>query len=99
MFLTGGGGCGKSHLIQTIYQSVTKLLSYRGNDPNQPRVLLLAPTGVASINIQGTAIHSGLHIPCRGKLFPLNDMNKALLRNKYSNVQLLVIDEIFNGFQ
>ena len=56
--------------------------------------MLLAPTGVAAININGNTIHSGLHIPCRGKLLPLNNANKAELRNKYSEVELLITDEI-----
>ena len=33
-------------------------------------------------------------MPCRGKLLPLNDVNKAELRNKYSEVELVIIDEI-----
>lgn len=92
LFITGGGGCGKSHLIKTIYNSVTKLLLYHGGDPHKLR--MLAPNGVSAINIDGTTIHSGLNIPCRGSLLPLNDKNRALLRNKYSEVQLLIIDEI-----
>ena len=44
--------------------------------------------GVAAININGNAIHSDLNIPCRGKLLPLIDTNKAELRNKYSEVFL-----------
>ena len=63
LFLTGGGGSGKSHLIKTIYHSITKLLLFRGADPNKFRVLVLAPTGVAGINIDGTTIYSGLNIP------------------------------------
>ena len=94
LFLTGSGGCGKSHLIKTIYHSITKLLLFHGGNPDKIRVLVLAPTGVAAINIDGTTIHSGLNIPCRGKLFPLNDKNRALLRNKYSEVQVIIIDEI-----
>ena len=39
-------------------------------------------------------VHSGLHITCRGKLLLLNDANKAVLRNKYSEVELVIIDEI-----
>ena len=35
-----------------------------------------------------------MHIPCRGKLLPVNDANKAELRNKYSEVELVIIDEI-----
>ena len=52
------------------------------------------PTGVAGININGNTKHSGLHMPCRGKLLPLNDTNEAEPRNKYSEVELVTIDEI-----
>ena len=69
LFVTGGGGCGKSHLIKTIYHSMTKLFLYHIGNPDKVRVLLLAPTGVAAINIDGTTIHSGLNIPCHGKMF------------------------------
>ena len=55
---------------------------------------MLAPTGVAAINIDGTTIYSGLNIPCHGKMFPLSDKNRALRRNKYSEIQLIIIDEI-----
>ena len=55
---------------------------FHGGDPNKIRVLVLTPTGVAAINIDGTTIHSGLDIPCKGKLFPLNDKNRALLRKQ-----------------
>ena len=94
MFLTGGGGCGKSHLLKTVYQLVTKLLLYRSGDLDKPSVLVLAPTGVAAINMNGTTIHSGLKIHCCGKLFPIIDTNRAILRNKYSQVELVIIDEI-----
>jgi len=36
---------------------------YKKEDPEKPRVIKLAPTGIASINIHGTTIHSGLCIP------------------------------------
>lgn len=94
LFLSGSGGCGKSHLIRTIYHALTKLFMYHHSDPTKSKVLILAPTGVAAINIGGTTLHSALHIPCHGKLLPLNDSKKAILRNKYSDVQLIVIDEI-----
>ena len=88
------GGCGKSHLIKTVFHAVNKVFLYRSGDPAKPRVLLLAPTGVASININGDTVNSGLHIPHRGKLLPLNDANKAELRNKYLEVELGIIDKI-----
>ena len=55
-------GAGKSHLIKTIYHTATKTFKYGPEDPNKPTVLLLAPTGVAAININGNTINSGLAI-------------------------------------
>ena len=48
----------------------------------KPRILLLAPTGVAAININGTTIHSGLRINVGGKLYPLREQHRAALRKK-----------------
>ena len=49
---------------------------------------------MAAANINGTVIHSALHIPCRPTFLPLNDKNKAELRNRYSEVELVSIDKI-----
>ncbi|XP_066928370.1 uncharacterized protein [Clytia hemisphaerica] len=93
IFLTGGGGVGKSHLLTTIYHSLSKLLMYRGGEPTKQRILVLAPTGVAAININGTTIHTGLIIPTK-KLFPLNAMSKQNLQKKLACVEIIMIDEI-----
>ena len=66
---------------------------YSGGDPEKPRILLLAPTGVAAININGTKIHSGLGIDFGSKLFPFNDRQRQPLRNNFSEVRLIIIDE------
>ena len=57
-FYVGGGGVGKSFVIDTISQWADKILREGGNerqDPDMPIVLLLAYTGVAANNI-GTLI-------------------------------------------
>jgi len=36
-FISGGGGVGKSHLLTTIYHSVTKILMYRSGEPDKKR--------------------------------------------------------------
>ena len=64
IFLTGGGGVGKSHLMKTIYVSIDKVLRYKGGNPEIPRILLLAPAEVAAVNIDGTAIHTALGYQC-----------------------------------
>ena len=94
LLITGGGGVGKSHLIETIYMPLNKVMMYKGVDPEKPRILLLAPTGVAAVHINGTTIHAGLQINVGGKMFPLNDRQRAVLRNKLSEVKIIIIDEI-----
>ena len=74
--------------------SLNKVLGYKGGDANKPRILLPAPTGVAAININGTTIHSGLGINVGSKLYPLNDQQRASLRNKLLEIRLVIIDEI-----
>ena len=54
VFITGGAEVGKSHLIKTVYMSLSKVLMYKGGELDKPRILLLAPTGVAAININAT---------------------------------------------
>ena len=94
IFLTGGAGVGKSHLIKTIFISISKLLSFKGGDPEEPRILILAPTGKAAINIDGTTIHTALGINVGHKLYPLNDRQGGTLRNKLSEIKFIIIDEI-----
>ena len=63
-FLSGGGGVGKSHLIQSIYQAAIKYYNTRaGEDFHQVKVMLLAPTGKAAFIIKGNTIHSALAVP------------------------------------
>ena len=73
--------------------SLIKVLIYKGGKLEKPRILLLAPTGVAAININGTTIHSGLGINVGGKLYLLSELCAAL-RNQLSEVRLITIDEI-----
>ena len=42
IFLTGEGGCGKSHLIKVMYNALQKILIHKGGEPDKYRVLLLA---------------------------------------------------------
>ena len=96
LFLTGGGGAGKSHLIKVIYYTVTKTFRHGPTNPEKPAVLLMAPTGVAAININGTTIHSALAIPKESgdNLPPMSDHKRTLLRIALSELKLIIIDEI-----
>ena len=72
--------------------SLSKVLIYKSGELEQPRILLLARTGLTSINVNGTTIHSGLGVNVGGKLHPLNEQHRAALRNKLSEVRLIIND-------
>ena len=94
LFITGGAGAGKSHLIKTIYHTVTKTLNHAPMHPELPTVLLMAPTGVAGINIDGTTINTALAIPAHtGDNVPaMSDQKKTQMRLSLSELKLIIID-------
>ena len=92
LFVTRSGVCGKSHLTKNVYHSLTKTLCSKQSE--KPKVLLLAPTGVAAINIEGITIHTGLGIPIghHGENVPrLSDKMTSKLRKKLSEVGVIII--------
>ena len=51
LFVTGCAGAAKSHLIKALYHKAVKTFRYDTMNPDRPTVALMAPTGVAAINI------------------------------------------------
>ncbi len=99
LFITGGGGAGKSHLIKTIYHTAVKTFRHPPINAELPTVLLLAPTGVAAVNINGTTINTALAIPKEvGDNLPaMSDQKKTQFRLSLPYLKLIIIDEIFYG--
>lgn len=83
VFITGRAGTGKS-----------TLLSYF-RDNTRKNIVVLAPTGVAALNVQGQTIHSffkfkpDITLQRVKPLYKKNDSN-----NIYTKIDLIVIDEI-----
>lgn len=101
VFLSGPGGVGKSHIISLIHRDTVKLLRLSGQvQPDDVKVLLTAPTGVAAFNIQGMTLHSALLLTTsKFSNQPLTQDKLNTLRTKLSNLQLLIIDEINGGIK
>ena len=96
LFITGGGGTGKSHLIKTIYHTAVKTFRHPPMNPELPTVLLMAPTGMTAINIDGTTINTALAIPKEaGDIVPaMSDQRKTQLRLLLTDLKLIIVDEI-----
>ena len=61
------------------------------------KVLLMAPTGVAAIQVDATTVHPALGIPVGHfgtKLPTSHDKMKCSLRNHLSDLKVIIIDEI-----
>ncbi len=80
LFITGRAGTGKSTLLQ-LFRNTTRR-----------KTVVLAPTGIAALNVGGQTIHSFFGFPPR--FLSLNDIKKRRDRRLYQNLEVLVIDEI-----
>ncbi|KAM9699314.1 uncharacterized protein ACNS7B_003452 [Menidia menidia] len=100
LYVNGGAGTGKSHLIKCIYSEARKILSRlqafsEEFDLSTPTVLLTAFTGTAAFNICGTTLHSLLKLP-RSLKPPIQGLGNKLdeLRAELFSAQIIIIDEI-----
>ncbi len=84
LFVTGRAGTGKSTLLQLFRNTTRK------------KTAVLAPTGIAALNVQGQTIHSFFGFPPR-VITPDVSGKKTTnrhLQRLYKNLQVLVIDEV-----
>lgn len=80
-FITGKAGTGKSTLLQLFRKTTGK------------KVVVLSPTGISALNVQGQTIHSFFQFPPKlmhpGEIF----INKRLLR-LLKAIDAIIIDEV-----
>src|SRR6266496_4311680 len=90
IIVMGTAGTGKSYLIKAIRERLHTMAGKEGKSP----VLVIAPTGVAAFNINGSTIHSTLSIPIfNTKNFDLDGNRLKQLQERLQNVIYLIIDE------
>jgi hypothetical protein len=94
LFVHGGAGTGKSHLINVMCQSLEKTFRTRGDDPSNPYILKLAFTGSAAKLIDGQTIHSVFKFAYNTKIMSVPDKDRARMRNSLQNLKLIIIDEV-----
>ncbi|XP_065109326.2 uncharacterized protein [Paramisgurnus dabryanus] len=96
LFISGGAGTGKSHLIKAIHYESSRLLSQLSENPDDVTVLLTASTGVAAFNVGASTIHNTFSIGANVRLpyQPLSDEKLNSLRVSIGNLQILIIDEV-----
>ncbi len=80
LFITGRAGTGKSTLLHLFKNTTRK------------KCVVLAPTGVAALNVQGQTIHSFFGFPA--KFFSTDEIKKRRDVRLYKKLEVLIIDEI-----
>ncbi|KAM4061713.1 PIF1-like helicase [Hirsutella rhossiliensis] len=88
LHVDGGGGTGKSFLIKVLSSHLQAAAL-----PNPSPICRVAPTGVASNQIQGSTIHSLLRLPVGGTFTDLPPADAAALQSRLRHIKYLVIDE------
>jgi GTPase SAR1 family protein len=83
VFITGKAGTGKSTLLQYFKKNTQK------------EIVVLAPTGVAALNVGGATLHSFFRLPPR----PIHPDEVKTLRSKarrkiYQKIETIIIDEV-----
>lgn len=80
VFVTGNAGTGKSTLIRYLRSVLNR------------KFVVVAPTGVAALNVGGVTIHSFFHFP--PKIHEEEDIKLVYDRKLYKKLELLIIDEV-----
>uniref|UniRef100_A0AC34GQH6 ATP-dependent DNA helicase n=1 Tax=Panagrolaimus sp. ES5 TaxID=591445 RepID=A0AC34GQH6_9BILA len=94
IFLSGPGGNGKSTFLDVLDQAITLKYTPLAEDrKNTPAVVKCATTGAAAKNIDGFTIHALLGIEV-DRFNLLSDNRLDVLRNQFSKIKLIMIDEI-----
>ena len=83
VFITGKAGTGKSTLLHYFKKNTNK------------KIVVLAPTGVAALNVSGATLHSFFRLPPRPiHLDEIKTLRSKTRRKLYQKIETIVIDEV-----
>ena len=93
IIVMGTAGTGKTYLIEAIRSRLQEMTEIAGESKSP--VAVLAPTGVAALNIDGITIHSGLSIPIVNDEKRLGITGERLmqLQDRLKDIRYIIIDE------
>lgn len=96
VFVTGGAGTGKSHLMKAIQYRAGRSLSTLYHQPDNVSVSLTTPAGVAAYNLNAATIHHTFSIGTGVTLpyVPLGQDKQHPPRGNLRALQILIIGEI-----
>lgn len=81
IFISGKAGTGKSSLLQYFTARTSK------------KYIILAPTGIAAMNVKGQTVHSFFKLPPR--LIQVDKLKPEYSKNAlYENLDMVIIDEV-----
>jgi len=81
LFITGKAGTGKSTLLRHFIKNTNK------------KIVILAPTGIAALNVTGQTIHSFFRFP--PNRIDLEKIQPDYVRTElFKNLQMVIIDEV-----
>jgi ATP-dependent exoDNAse (exonuclease V) alpha subunit len=81
IFISGKAGTGKSHLLQYFTEKTHK------------QFVVLAPTGIAALNVKGQTIHSFFRFP-GGPIHASALQPDPARRDLFQNLEMIIIDEV-----
>jgi ATP-dependent DNA helicase PIF1 len=79
-FITGKAGTGKTTILKTLIRTSSK------------KIVALATTGVAALNISGQTVHSFFGFPA--KMISYHDIKKRKNNQLYKTIDTIIIDEV-----
>lgn len=86
-----GAGVGKSHALRAVYQAVMRFYDIAGENPDELKVVIGAPTGKAAYNLKGNNLHSIFSVPASHSLTNYMPLDHSTLNTLRVRVRIVAL--------